>query len=478
MTGADIGEYLEAARERYSSGTKQEKGRILDKLVEVAGCHRKSAVRMLRRRKPASRAGRMQRLGPGTVSASREPASRARGGRPRAYDEEVVEVLRTAWEATDHLCSMRLRPFLPELVPVLQRCGHLHISAELAARVCRMSPSTIDRLLRPWRRSAARHRFSVTRSGAPLRTAIPVKTFAPWDEARPGFLEVRLVRHCGARDDGYYHTSLCAADVATGWSECMVVRSRGQGRICEAIDRLRERLPVPLLGLEGDFISRHLVVYCERNRMSFVHIHPSGEDNIRRVEQRNWSMARRLIGPERYSSEAALEAMDQFYGMLRLYVNFFQPTMKLAGKTWQRPGARKACDGQACGGEAGDGKACDGKACGGEAGDGKACDGKACGGEACDREGCDGETCDYKLHARRVYAPAQTPYRRLLASGVLSDDANARGCRELKAIYEGLDPMLLRQQLDDSVKCLWDLADGPGTQSWTTGKSRFSNTTR
>lgn len=381
MTGADIGEDLEAVRERYSRGTKKEKGRILDELVGVAGCHRKSAVRMLRR-------GR--------------PASQARSGRGPAYKGDVVEVLRMAWEAADHLCSRRLQPFLPELLPVLQRCGNRQISAELATRLCRMSPSTIDRLLRPWRRSAARHRFSVTRPGTRLKMAIPVKAFAQWDEARPGFLEVHLVHHCGARDDGHYLTTLCAADVATGWSECMAVRGKGQGRICEAIERLRERLPVPLLGLDCDFINRNLLAYCQRHQTSFARSHPHREHGIRRVEQKNWSIARRIIGHDRYSSGAALEAMDQIYGMLRLYVNFFQPTMKLAGKTWHRSRAGK-------------------------------------------------------VYARKVYAPAQTPYRRLLASGLLSDDRR----RELAAIYDGLNPILLRQQLDDNLKRLRDLAARP-----------------
>ena len=56
MTGAGIGEYLETVREKYARATKKEKGRILDELVDVAGCHRKSAVRVLRRRKAGSRA--------------------------------------------------------------------------------------------------------------------------------------------------------------------------------------------------------------------------------------------------------------------------------------------------------------------------------------------------------------------------------------------------------------------------------------
>ena len=56
------------------------------------------------------------------------------------------------------------------------------------------------------------------------------------------------------------------------------------------------------------------------------------------MEQKNWSVVRRLIGYDRYNSRAALEALNGVYNLLRLYVNFFQPVMKLVTKT--RHGAK------------------------------------------------------------------------------------------------------------------------------------------
>ena len=102
MTRVGIKEYVEALRERYSRGSKKEKGKVLDEFVRVVGCHRKSAVRLL-----------------GRTKANHQ----SRKGRGKVYRGEVVDVLRMAWEATDHLCSRRLQPFLPELVPVLRRYG-------------------------------------------------------------------------------------------------------------------------------------------------------------------------------------------------------------------------------------------------------------------------------------------------------------------------------------------------------------------
>jgi len=397
MTRAGIKEYVGAVRERYLGASKKEKSRILDEFVGVVGCHRKSAVRLL---------------------GHKGLARQAKSGRGRVYKGEVVDVLRMAWETTDHLCSKRLQPFLPELVPVLRQYGKRHISPEVAAQLSRMSPSTIDRLLGPWRRSASRHRFSLTKPGTLLKNAIPVKTYAEWDDARPGFLEVDLVHHCGASEEGFYLTTLSAVDVATGWSECMAVWGKGQERVGGAIHHMRERLPIPLLGLDSDngseFINHHLLAYCQRYQITFTRSRSYKKNDSCYVEQKNWSIVRRIIGYERYSSKAALDTMNRIYSILRLYVNFFQPTMKLAGKS--RHGS--------------------------------------------------------KVH--KVYAPAQTPYRRLLASGVLPEEKR----RQLTAIYAGLNPILLRQQLDDNLKYLWALAMKPATQSMTTQKVTYGNSTK
>lgn len=132
-----------------------------------------------------------------------------------------------------------------------------------------MSPSTIDRLLRPWRRLGGRRPFSTTKPGSLLKSSIPpstgspkesgvlrtghrIRTFADWTEERPGFLEVDLVAHCGESTEGFYLTTLCAVDVASGWSECVEVWGKGQERVGGAVHRMRSRLPFPLLGLDSD----------------------------------------------------------------------------------------------------------------------------------------------------------------------------------------------------------------------------------
>ncbi len=200
MTQSGIREYVAAVRERYFLASKKEKGKILDEFTKVTGRHRKAAIRLIRH-SGRSRAG-MKR------------------GHPQEYSVVVVGALRTAWEATDRLCSKRLQPFLPELVKVLRRHGESTMSAEVESQLCRMSPSTIDRLLKPWRRFGGRRPFSTTKPASLLKSSIPIRTFADWQEDKPGFLEADLVPHCGESAEGFYLNTLSTVDVATGWSEC------------------------------------------------------------------------------------------------------------------------------------------------------------------------------------------------------------------------------------------------------------------
>ena len=123
MTRASIREYVEAVRWRYLRSSKKDKGKILDEFTKVTGYHRKTVIRLLHRME--------------------KRRSNKKRGCPRQYSAAVIEVLRVAWEATDRLCSKRLRPFLPELIQVLRRHTALIVSAEVEAKLRQMSPYTM-----------------------------------------------------------------------------------------------------------------------------------------------------------------------------------------------------------------------------------------------------------------------------------------------------------------------------------------------
>ena len=56
------------------------------------------------------------------------------------------------------------------------------------------------------------------------------------------------------------------------------------------------------------------------------------------VEQKNGAIVRRMVGYRRFAGLGAAAALAKLYGSVRLFVNFFQPSFKLAEKT--RDGAR------------------------------------------------------------------------------------------------------------------------------------------
>jgi len=360
------------------------KTKMLDEFVAVTGLHRKASIRLLNRRSG--------------------PLSRTRKGRPRLYDLEVTAAVKVAWEVSDHLCSRRLCPFLPELVRILRAKGELKLTEEAAAQLCRLSPSTVDRISRRWRAGQTRRGLSTTKPGTLLKNSIPVRTFSEWEDAQPGFIEVDLVAHCGESAEGFYLTTLSAVDVATGWCEPVAVWGKGQDRVGGAVYDVRKRLPMPLLGLDSDngseFINRSLYDYCQRNGITFTRSRSYKKNDSCHVEQKNWSVVRRVIGYDRFSSKEAFKTLDDVYTLLRLYVNFFQPVMKLVSK--RRHGA--------------------------------------------------------KVH--KVYDTAQTPYHRLLRSGVLTEDKK----HELATVYGFLNPVTLLKQIRESVQHLWTLAeDSPST---------------
>lgn len=327
MSRGSVREYTEAIRGRYQGSDRKGKGRILDEFTQVTGYHRKAAIRLLRRNH-----------GP----------PRGHKGRPRHYWREVVEALKVAWEASDHLCGKRLKPFLLELVDVLRKHGEVEVTSEVARQLSQVSAATIDRLLKPYRCRGIRRPFTTTRPGSLLKRAIPIRTFAEWDEVRPGFLEVDLVAHCGESTEGLYLTTLYAVDVATGWVECQGVWGKGQERVGSAVHHISTRLPFALPGLYsdngGEFINQHLYAYCQRKSITFTRSRPYRKNDSAHVEQKNWSVVRRLVGYNRYSCTAALEQLNRVYDQVRLYTNFFQPSMKLKYKTRRGATVHKVYD--------------------------------------------------------------------------------------------------------------------------------------
>ena len=324
-----------------------------------------------------------------------EPPGKRTRRRSPSYGAAEVELLRLCWLVTDGICSKRLAPFLPELLDRLRRRQALReFPVAVQARVARLSAATIDRALKPLReQTQVRRGISTTKAGTLLKRQIAIRTFADWTEAAPGFVEMDLVAHCGWSGAGEFLYTLSMVDVATGWVACAGLRDKRQETVFHALKRVQADLPFRILGLDSDngteFINRALLDYCTEHGITFTRSRPYLKNDTCHVEQKNWAVVRRFVGYDRLELPA-LPALERIHDLAGDYVNFLHPVRKLVSKT--RTGPR----------------------------------------------------------VTRRYDLAQTPFHRLLDSGVLS----SKMTRQLQARSKNIDPYRLKVQLEAAQRTL------------------------
>lgn len=72
------------------------------------------------------------------------------------------------------------------------------------------------------------------------------------------------------------------------------------------LEKIRIRLPFPLLGIDSDndsaFLNGHLVGYCDKEEIAFTRCRPYKKNDQAHIEQKNWTEVRKLIGYDRYES--------------------------------------------------------------------------------------------------------------------------------------------------------------------------------
>ena len=363
---------------RKASSVKK-KSKLLDAFTTTTGYYRKYAMWLL--------------------NHAQEGQPTPQRPRPRQYGPDVQHALFLVWHASNRICAKRLIPFLPTLLEALERHEYLQLTEECRSQLLTMSAATADRLLRSQRKGGQRG-LSTTRAGTLLKQQIPIRTFEEWKETRPGFLEADLVAHCGADIEGGYLYTLTLTDVATGWTECLPLLHRREVPVLSALQRARTLFPFPILGIDtdngGEFINEVVIAYCEQERISFTRGRPSLKNDQCFVEQKNGAIVRQVVGYDRLVGEHASRQLTELYRALRLYVNCFQPSMKLLSK--QREGKT----------------------------------------------------------VRYVYDPAKTPLQRLLLSGILP----AQKQPELLEVAQALDPIRLLQQLEQLQQAVFHCAVG------------------
>jgi len=365
---------------RYQKATKKEKKAILNEFVQLTSYNRSYATFLLR--SPGK-----QWPPPPKLALCGEASLNPTRGRTPIYDESVRSQLKKIWMIMDQICGKRLAPLLSELIPILERHHEINLDPQSREKLLVISPATIDRLLAAEKTELCGGKLSHTKPGTLLKSQIPVRTFSQWDEQLPGFVEIDLVGHEGGDARGDFILTLNVTDVLTGWIEIQAVRNKAQVWTLEALKEIRHRLPFRLRGIDSDngseFINGHLFEFCQQHQITFTRSRPYRKNDNCYVEQKNYSVVRRAVGYQRYEGEEQLQLLNQLYGVLRLYINYFQPVMKLVSK--ERIGSR----------------------------------------------------------VKKKYSPAQTPYRRVVESKAVDHKQK----QKLHQEYRKLNPAELKRQI-------------------------------
>jgi hypothetical protein len=373
-------ELLSYTRKRYINASWREKGKILDEFIALTGYDRKYGIKLLN-----------------LVEIDFDAKKTDKQRKNKKYDEAIRQALLTIWGAANQICSKRLVPFIPELLSALERFGHIALPEDVRSKLLTISPATVDRLLERDRKESKKG-LCTTRSGSLLKHQIKVRTFADWDDVVPGFLEGDLVAHCGETTKGVYLNTLVITDIASAWTEFFPILYKCEANVIEALKAAQQLLPFPLLGLDTDngteFINYALLEFCKENKITFTRSRPYKKNDQAHVEEKNGSIVRRLVGYDRYEGLDAYNALSELYAILRLYINFFQPSLKLLSK--KRDGAK----------------------------------------------------------VTKKYDKAKTPYQRLLLSPHLTDNEKLN----LRNQYDKLDPLDLLKKLEKLQETFWQHA--------------------
>lgn len=363
----------------YHLRSKKEKSKLLDEYCSITGQHRKYVITKLR------------------TGSYIKTANKAKQKRKQYYDGQVRAALVTCWRIFDYACGQRLEPMLKDEVDRLRNLRELVCSDEVAEKLKKISPRSIDEKLKHQKEVERIKRKYQEKKNPLLYRKIPVKLSDEWNRDELGNIQLDLVEHCGQSARGSYIHTLVNTDIASGWWAGEAVMSKGQEAVFAGIAKARERFPLLWQAIHSDngteFINWHLYRYSQKEKLNFSRSRPYKKNDNCFVEQKNWTHVKKFVGYLRYDNEEELNILNELYrNELGLFKNFFQPTIKLKEKT--RIGGK----------------------------------------------------------IKRVYEKTpKTPYQRVMESSQVSKNRK----KELKELYESLNPAELKRQIDKKLNLLY-----------------------
>jgi transposase InsO family protein len=300
-------------RKRYRTmRNKQAKGVILDEFCETTQLERKHAIKVLR--------------------SLCEPLRKV--GRKAVY-VGAGSLLKAIWLMFDQPCSKLLHPVLASYVASYeQHQGKLNAQAKTL--LLRMSPSTMDRLLR-----GHRVRTSLWRGhGGPIaamKRQVPVRS-ERWDGLGLGWIEADTVAHCGGSMEGSFAYTLTFTDTDSQWTELRAIWNKGGHATMLRMSEIEQTLPFLIKGINTDngpeFLNGHLIRHFKERPVVIPQSRsrPYHKNDNARVEQKNASHVRPLLGYDRFDDPDCINELNDILVLHSCWMNLFHPCMKLVSK--------------------------------------------------------------------------------------------------------------------------------------------------
>ena len=302
--------------EVYKEVSKKERSQMLDNIILATGYHRWHASWLL-------------------LHPPMSPRKKEKRKGKKKYTI-ILSPLTKLWGISNFASGKRLIGMLPSYIETLTRDKELVLTEKQRELLLTVSAATIERMIKPERKKVFGKGRTTTKPGTLLKHQVPIHVFTRWNDRKPGFGEIDLVAHCGPSAKGEFAYTLDFIDLDTNWDECVAFLGRGENNAMKAVQIIKARLPFRLLGIDSDngeeFINWHLYRWCQKEEITFTRCREYRKNDQAHVEEKNWSVVRRYAGYKRYDTPEQVILLNRIYGLLRLYFNFFQATLKLERK--------------------------------------------------------------------------------------------------------------------------------------------------
>lgn len=322
----------------------------------------------------------------------RDPAAREKRGRDTYYTLDVQNALHEIWKAADECCGENLHPMIDEYVDILIRDG-LWAHDEIVTHKLRvMSARTVRRITETFEKSRGSGKGKSSTKPSALKNIIPIFK-GPWKNLPPGYKQIDTVALCGDTLLGDFIYILSAIDATLYWYNFRAQWNKGQHATVEGLQHVERESPVPVIEFHPDtgseFINWVAKEHCDALGITLTRSEPGRKNDNMYVEERNGHIVRRYLGYTRFDCPDCVSLINELCDALELYLNHFHAVKRQLSRT--RVGVK---------------------------------------------------------YVRTFENIPQTPYQRLLAHPLVSDEVK----KKQRALHATLNPLLLKRKIDTLLK--------------------------